>query len=252
MNTTFRILSVSLFFSLLFLSVDAQSTKALYSSETLQIKQITPHIFVHVSYLPTKKWGKVACNGMVYVHEGAAIVFDTPPEDSVSQELIQQIQTHLQAEVQTVVVNHFHVDCLGGLSAFHEAGIPSYAGHATIERARTTQFSVPQRGFRKRKRLRLRGQKIILTYPGRAHTYDNTVAYIPSEKALFGGCMVKSLKAGKGNLGDADVAAWPQTVARVRSQFPDVQYVVPGHGKPGGLALLDYTIQLFQGESQQE
>ena len=63
---------------------------------------------------------------------------------------------------------------------------------------------------------------------------------------LFGGCLIKELGAGKGNLEDANVAAWPQTVATLQQAYPATRVLIPGHGKAGGLELSDYTIQLFK------
>ncbi|MGE0492978.1 MAG: MBL fold metallo-hydrolase [Vulcanimicrobiota bacterium] len=80
---------------------------------------------------------------------------------------------------------------------------------------------------------------------GRGHSFDNVVTYLPAEKVLFGGCLLKARGAGKGNLADADVAAWPTTVAAVRQAFAEAEFVVPGHGRWGGPELLDYTIEMF-------
>ena len=56
---------------------------------------------------------------------------------------------------------------------------------------------------------------------------------------------MKATGASEGNLEDANVNAWPATVAGMKRRFNDAAYVVPGHGKPGGSDLLDYTIELF-------
>jgi metallo-beta-lactamase class B len=58
--------------------------------------------------------------------------------------------------------------------------------------------------------------------------------------------MLKSLKASKGNLEDANVSAWSTTVANVKTTFPNIKTVIPGHGKVGDASLLAYTIQLFK------
>lgn len=63
---------------------------------------------------------------------------------------------------------------------------------------------------------------------------------------MFGGCLIKELDATKGFLGDANVSEWSNTVEKVKHQFPNVQIVIPGHGKIGGKDLLDYTIKLFK------
>ncbi len=80
---------------------------------------------------------------------------------------------------------------------------------------------------------------------GEAHTEDNIIAYIPSEKVLFGSCVVKSLRADKGNTTHANLFMWPETVKKVRKKYKIAEIVIPGHGQPGGLELLDYTIRLF-------
>lgn len=217
-----------------------------YQSETLLIEQITPTVFKHKSYLQTQSFGKVGCNGMVYITNNEALVFDTPTDNEVSKELINWIKNERKASVNGVVVNHFHEDCLGGLRAFHNKSIPSYASNKTIELATKDSVVIPINGFETILELQLGNHKVITQYFGEAHTIDNTVSYVVDENVLFGGCMVKSLKAGKGNLADANVNEWSNTVATIKSTFPNIQYVIPGHGKVGGTDLLDYTINMFK------
>ena len=67
-----------------------------------------------------------------------------------------------------------------------------------------------------------------------------------SINALFGGCLIKADQAGKGSLTDANVSEWPKTVAKVKQHYTGkIAYLVPGYGRPGGVELLDYTIDLF-------
>jgi len=218
----------------------------IYKTETLVIEQITPTVFKHKTYLQTQDFGNVGCNGMIYITDNEALVFDTPTNDTVSKELIDWITVNKKAIVSGVVVNHFHKDCLGGLNGFHEQGIPSYANNLTITLAKTRNSTLPQNGFDGNLTLRLGTHKVITRFLGEGHTKDNTVSYIESEKVLYGGCMLKSLKASKGNLEDANESAWSTTVANVKRTFPTIKTVIPGHGKVGDASLLDYTIQLFK------
>jgi metallo-beta-lactamase class B len=75
---------------------------------------------------------------------------------------------------------------------------------------------------------------------------DNIVGYFPADQVLFGGCLIKEVNASKGYLGDANVAAWSETVSRIKQAYPQVDYVVPGHGAHGHKELLDYTVELFR------
>ena len=217
-----------------------------YKTETLVIEQITPTVFKHKTYLQTQDFGNVGCNGMIYIANNQALVFDTPTSDTVSKELIDWITTKKKATINGVVVNHFHEDCLGGLNEFHSQGISSYANKLTIALAKAKNNTLPKNGFEGSLTLTLGSHKVITRFLGEGHTKDNTVSYVEDENVLYGGCMLKSLKASKGNLEDANVSAWSTTVANIKTTFPNIKTVIPGHGKVGGVELLNYTIQLFK------
>ncbi|WP_339865883.1 subclass B1 metallo-beta-lactamase [uncultured Algoriphagus sp.] len=224
----------------------SQEKEVAYKSETLQIEQISPNTFVHISYLNTNDFGKVACNGMIVINEGEALVFDTPANDEASLELINWIENDQKAKVNGVVATHFHWDCLGGLNEFYAKGISSYASDKTIELARTAGYPTPENGFKKKLILKAGSLKVTNQFLGEGHTKDNFVSYVPSDKVLFGGCMIKEIAAGNGNLEDANIAAWSATVSKVKSTFPEISIVIPGHGQIGGTELLDYTVEMFK------
>lgn len=181
---------------------------------------------------------------MVYLNGDEAIVFDTPINDKASAELIHWIG---EKKIKAVVVTHFHIDCLGGLNAFHSTGIPSYAAHQTIALAKGNGTeTVPKNGFDKHFTFQIGDALVEAGYFGQGHTADNIVGYIPSEKVLFGGCLVKEVNASKGNLADANTAEWPKTIKRIQDKMPNITTVIPGHGKSGGIELLEYTIELFK------
>ncbi|MCB0638800.1 MAG: subclass B1 metallo-beta-lactamase, partial [Lewinella sp.] len=204
----------------------------------LNVRALTEHVYLHESFMSLPPYGRFGSNGLVYCLDGACVVFDTPVNDTLSHLLLQWVADTLQAEVVGVVVTHFHDDCLGGLATFHAAGIPSYSYRLTRRLAAEEEVTVPERGIGRRKTLRLLDEPIHLYFPGGGHTRDNIVAYLPAERVLFGGCLVKSLGAGRGNLADADVPAWPASVQRVKDAFPAAATVVPGHGRVGDQALL--------------
>lgn len=219
----------------------------LLHSDTLKIEALTPGVFVHISYFESEQFGRVACNGMVYVREREAIIFDTPTDSATSATLIHWIENKWKKRVKAVVVNHFHEDCLGGLAAFHAHGIPSYANQLTIDLAHANARAVlPQHGFDWMLTLFCGDRTVENRYFGKGHTHDNIVSYLPAEKTLFGGCLVKAMNAGKGNLADADTTEWSATIELVRQAYPDIKFVVPGHGASGGAELLDFTSKLFR------
>lgn len=220
---------------------------SVYKTATLEIIQLTESSFVHVSYLNTNDFGKVACNGLVVLNGGEAFVLDTPVDDQSSDELIHWIKSVKEAKPTGVLATHFHNDCLGGLKAFHAAGVPSFASQSTVDLAKENGYEVPKSGFSQEKAFKVGGNTIEVTFLGEGHTRDNVVGLVKEEKVLFGGCLIKELGATKGYLGDANLKEWSATVAKVKMRFPANQWVVPGHGKPGGDELLEYTFELFKG-----
>jgi metallo-beta-lactamase class B len=226
----------------------AGQNPTIYKTATLEIDSIAPGTYMHRTYLSTKDWGLVSCNGAIYVNKGESLVFDTPATDSVSAELISWIKTHTRSCIKAIVVNHSHADCLGGLAVFHKAGIPSYSSKPTQTFARNGTVNkavVPQHGFTKELTLKIGETSIINYFPGEGHTRDNIVSYIPSVKVLFGGCIIKALGSGKGNLAEANTNTWAESVRRVKQKFPNAVIIIPGHGAYGPHSLLDYTIKMF-------
>lgn len=242
-----KVYHVALFLFVL-LNCKGQNKPLAYESGTLKIAQVTNNTYRHISYLETDDFGKFGCNGMLIVNGGEALIFDTPTNNSESKELIDWIEQTLNCKVVGIVLTHFHEDCLGGLEEFHERQIPSYASFKTIELARKDSVQVPKIGFEEQLEITVGTKKVINEFFGEGHTKDNIVSYFPSENVLFGGCLVKTLKAGKGYLGDANVKEWSNTVQAVNAKYDKVKVVIPGHGKPGDSNLLDYTIQLFEVE----
>jgi metallo-beta-lactamase class B len=229
-------------------SLFAQQTKSIYHSEILEIEQISPNTFVHISYLNTEDFGKVACNGMIVINGGEALVFDTPADHEASKELIAWLEMDEKVKVKGVLATHFHDDCVGGLDAFHAKEIPSYGSFKTKSLAKAEGNLVPENGFDGQLILKAGGLDVVIRFLGEGHTRDNMLSYVPSDQVLFGGCLIKEVGASVGYLGDANTAAWSGTVRQVKSTFSEVKTVIPGHGKIGDSELLDYTIRLFEGK----
>lgn len=222
--------------------------KEVYKSNRLIITQISENSFQHTSYLQTNDFGNVPCNGLIVSSSNEVIIFDTPTNDNASEELIKWITEKLKSKIKGIVATHFHDDCLGGLKAFHDHQISSYAYSKTIAFAKENNFEVPKNSFKNQLILKVGKESTITQFFGEGHTKDNVVGYFPSEDIMFGGCLIKELNATKGFLGDANISTWSKTVENVRQKYPNVKIVIPGHGIYGDKSLLDYTIKLFKSE----
>ncbi len=220
-------------------------SKIIYKTDDLIVTQISENSFTHVSYKQTNDFGNVPCNGLIVRDGNEVVIFDTPTNDKNAGELIRWIQETMHCKINAIIPTHFHDDCLGGLQTFHDSNIPSYANIKTMELAKENNLTVPKNGFTDSLVLKVGDEMVRVRFFGEGHTKDNVVGYFPSEDILFGGCLLKELNAGKGYLGDANLAEWSNTVEKIKKEYPGVRIVVPGHGDYGDSRLLDYTIKLF-------
>jgi metallo-beta-lactamase class B len=216
-------------------------------SEDIDVIQLSTNSYVHVSYAEFPGFGRIGSNGFIYTNNGEALLFDTPVNDSLTEQLVTWMKDSLNVHLVGFVPNHWHADCMGGLNYLHSIGITSYAHEKTIAIAHSKNLPIPQHGFVDSLTLRLGDQIVVCKYEGPAHTVDNIVTWIPSERILFGGCMVKESKSNSlGNVADADLHEWPKTIGRVIADFPSTVIVIPGHGELGGQELLRHTQELLR------
>ncbi len=222
------------------------SAPIIYKSDRLIVRQLSANVYQHITFLNSDSFGKVSCNGMIVFDKNEALVFDTPSTNEDSEELLTFLTHKLKLKVKGVVATHFHIDCLGGLEAFHKYGIASYASKKTIASAKAVNYPLPQKPFSEKLTLSVGDKKTYTEYFGEGHTRDNVIAWFPNDKIIFGGCLIKELGATKGNLADANTIAWSETVQKIKLRHPDIKIIIPGHGETGGISLLDYTIRLFK------
>ena len=216
-------------------------------SEDISLVRLTDKVYQHITAFQTQNWGKVYANGILIIDKGEAIMLDTPWNDEQTETLYNWLLNSMNVKVTSVIPNHWHEDCMGGLAYLHSQGVKSYANQMTIDITREKELPVPQQGFTDTLTVFLNDIEVLCYYPGGGHATDNIVVYIPSEKVLFPGCFSKDMKSKNlGNVADGDGTTWPGAIDKVLGRYPDAEIVVPGHGKPGGLELLEYTKQLLE------
>ena len=241
-------LSVFLFFMFLNLTLLKAQTncKTIDVCSDIKLIAVSENVYIHVSTAELPKFGRFASNGMIYINQGKAFLFDTPVNDSLTKILVSWITDSMKLHIVGFIPNHWHNDCIGGLHYIKKAGITSYAHQKTIDIAKAKGLPIPDKGFNDSLTLPFGNKVITCFYLGAGHSIDNIVVWLPSEKVLFAGCMVKELNAkGLGNTEDADVAEWPKTIDKIIATFTTAQIVIPGHGLSGGRELLTHTKELL-------
>ena len=192
------------------------------------------------------KWGKVSANGMAVITDDQLVVIDTPWNDTQTQLLIQWFEDNYDIDEIKIIVSHYHDDNLGGLNWIHQNDIESYSISRTQEICEEKGLPIPKNTLSNIYIFEFHDTPLEIHFLGEGHTVDSVSVYLPNEKILFGGCSVKALRnSGLGNTADANINEWPITLRNMKSSFPEVQVVIPGHGLEGTISLIDHTLSLF-------
>ncbi|OFX84147.1 MAG: subclass B1 metallo-beta-lactamase CfiA4 [Bacteroidetes bacterium GWF2_33_16] len=242
-----RVFILILISSLICLGGFSQSTNRIKINDDIELIQLSENAYLHVSYSEAPGFGRFPSNGFVFIQNQKAFLFDTPVTFLLTQILVSWLHDSLHVSVVGFVPNHWHNDCMSGMGYLQSTGIKSWANQMTIDKAIAENLPVPDVGFTDSLILNLDDKIIKCFYFGAAHSLDNIVVWIPSEKILFAGCMAKEIYSKNlGNTVDSDLQQYPSTIAKVIAHFPDAEIVIPGHGSFGGIELLKHTQKLLE------
>ena len=215
---------------------------------TVELRRVRPGVWIHTSHYVFPDGSVIPANGLVVKESGGLVLIDTAWGETLTAELLDEIEREIKLPVRRAIVTHSHADRIAGADLLRQRGIPVYAQPLTVRRAAAVAIAMPTDSLRE---LRRPGDaewlgSVEIFYPGPAHAPDNIMVWVPSARVLFGGCAVKALDSDLGNVADADTRAWPDAIHRVTERYGRAEVIVPGHGAEGGKVLLTHTLELLR------
>ena len=209
----------------------------------LEIQQLSDSVYLHISYKFVDGFGLVDSNGLVVIVANDAYIVDTPWSAEDTEQLLKWIKAKGYI-VKASVSSHFHEDRTAGIEYLNAKAIPTYASKQTNELLKKAGHALAQYPF-DGDVFWLLNDKIEVYYPGAGHAKDNVVVWLPVQKILFGGCLIRAKETTTlGNTSDAVISAWSASVAKLQSHYGDAKLVIPGHGNIGSVSLLEHTRKL--------
>jgi metallo-beta-lactamase class B len=212
----------------------------------LDISPLTKNFYVYTTYRPLGG-EPFPANGMYVVTEAGVVMFDAPWDTTQFQPLLDSIRSRHHKDVVACIATHFHADRTGGLEYYKTKGIKTYTTKRTDELSRTRNEKRGEYIMYKDTVFDIGGYRFQVFYPGPGHSPDNIVAWFDKEKILYGGCLIKSTEASDlGNLGDANVKEWPNTIKTIQNKFHNPNYIIPGHQDWKSKNSLTHTLDLLK------
>ncbi len=216
---------------------------------TVDIMPLLPGVWLHRSYHKFENGLRYGSNGLIVDQGDGLLLIDTAWGPEKTRTLLANITATTGKPVTAAVVTHAHDDRLGGADILKAEGIKVYAHPETIRLAPLEGNPVPDvalsLSLAPGSTVRLGSVEVV--FAGAGHAPDNIVVWLPDQKILFGGCLIRALADTKiGYVGDADIPAWPKTAALLEARYADARLVVPGHGRVGSAVLVSHTQMLAE------
>jgi metallo-beta-lactamase class B len=216
------------------------------TSDALQISQLSGDFYIFTTY-QTYKDAKVPANGMYLVTNEGVVMFDTPWDKTQMQPLLNHIKTKHDKDVVMTVSTHFHEDRTNGIEFLKSKGVKTYTTTKTDELSQKEGNERAEFLLEKDTAFTIGQYKFQTFYPGEGHAPDNIVVWFPNEKILYGGCFIKSTEADDiGNLSDANINEWSQSIKNVQKKFKNPKFVIPGHQGWASTKSLKHTLKLIK------
>ena len=217
----------------------------------LRIEKIAEDVYLHTSYQHVDGYGLVDANGLVVLDGQDAYIIDTPWSQQDTAALVAWLQER-NYKVKASVSTHFHDDRTAGIGYLNSISVPTYASEQTNALLKQHDKALATKTFGNES-LWLVESKIEVFYPGAGHSVDNLVVWLPEQRILNGGCLIRAGETSTlGNTSDAVIADWAASAERLQRRYPDAQVVIPGHGAMGDRSLLEHTRKLAEAATKAE
>ena len=219
------------------------------------LKKVTEHCYI---------FRNVVNSGIIVTDEGVCVV-DTQINAPMARRMLAAIRTVTDAPIRYVINTHYHWDHWAGNDVFKEAGATLISGELTrdfmqLRNRRQRAFlrsrgfavpdqdpAIPEKTFDGEMTLKLGSVPIHIMFLGRAETDDANAVYLPIEKCVISG---DTLMTGSFPIlgqpvmaeGLSDDRSWIKALQKMKALSPE--RIIPGHGPLGGLAEIDFFIEL--------
>ena len=210
---------------------------------SVELVALSEGLWRHTTIRETQQWGRVVSHGLVVEHPSGPVLVDTAWGEGPTQRLLELVEARLGRAPRAAIVTDFHADRAGGAGVLQDAGVPLWTSRGIAARIGMSAraLSLPSSGEQ------LGGLPVEVYAPGAGHSSQNLVVWLPEHRTVFGGCLVRPFDSrGLGNVADADLDAWGPSIRAVKERYPSAQVIIPSHGDPGGVELLDHTLALVE------
>jgi len=222
------------------------------------LQEIAPNVFAHIH----SGVGWDICNSGFIVGEDGVLVIDAMMVASQVRPYLEEIRTVTDKPIRYLVNTHHHVDHSFGNQFYLPTEVVSHRGcresmitaGADVEslsrrypqyrddwvQSRLTPASIT---YEDKMIVHLGDRVIELLHPGPAHTYGDTLVYLPREKVLFTGDVAFQYLTPLAR--DGHVSNWIKVTNGILKDV-NATTLVMGHGPVSGKEAVSWTLKYLR------
>ena len=222
------------------------------------LQEVAPNVFAYIH----SGVGWDICNSGFIVGDDGVLVIDAMMVASQVRLYMEEIRKVTDKPIRYVVNTHHHVDHSFGNQFYLPAEIVSHRGcrEALITRgadvgmlserypqykedwaeARLTPASIT---YEDKMIVHLGGKVVELLHAGPAHTYGDTLVYLPEDKVLFTGDVAFHYLTPLAR--DGHVSNWIKVANGILNHL-DATTLIPGHGPVSGKEVVSATLKYLR------
>ena len=222
------------------------------------LQEVAPNVFAYIH----SGVGWDICNSGFIVGDDGVLVIDAMMVASQVRLYMEEIRKVTDKPIRYVVNTHHHVDHSFGNQFYLPAEIVSHrvCREALITRgadvgmlseryphyrddwaeARLTPASIT---YEDKMIVHLGGKVIELLHPGPAHTYGDTLVYLPEDKVLFTGDVAFHYLTPLAR--DGHISNWIKVANGILNHL-DATTLIPGHGPVSGKEVVSATLKYLR------
>lgn len=216
------------------------------NSDNLNIVHLTDNFYVYTTYKDVNGF-LFPSNSMYLVTSQGVVLFDTAWDTTQLQPLLDSILIKHGSEVIMAISTHYHDDRTAGLDILKAKKVKTFSSKLTYELCNEYNEKQAEFYFENDTLFDIGGYKFETYFAGEGHTKDNIVIWFDKFKILYGGCLVKSIEnSSLGNIADANLKSWPNTIKKIIKKYRKPKYVIPGHFGWSSNRGLKHTLKLLK------
>ncbi len=248
-KNSMKISCIILIISSLYLNfVNAQEAQSQRVKNDVALIRLTENMALYTAFMYFNS-GFVPMNGLIINTKQGLVMVDAPWSRKHTKYVLKKARKMFKKRVKYAILTCGNPERIGGISELHRKKVISLAQRKTAQRMVENGFLPPdyRLDFQSDTTLYFGKTSFEIYFPGAGYSPDNITVYLPNERILFGGGLIKSATSRYlGNTRTANLPEWEKSIQKLYDKYPYVRVVIPAQGRYAGFELIKHSFNLVK------